>query len=105
MLNLLRSFLILLCLSQGVYLCTGNHNWNHPNFQLIPAPIYIQEGSWIAAKSVIGPGVTIGKGAVLALGSVTGRSLEANIVYSGNPAEPIKKRTEWENLASDTSKN
>jgi putative colanic acid biosynthesis acetyltransferase WcaF len=83
------------CLSQGVYLCTGNHNWNHPNFQLIPAPIYIQEGSWIAAKSVIGPGVTIGKGAVLALGSVTGRSLEANIVYSGNPAEPIKKRTEW----------
>ena len=93
------------CLSQGVYLCTGNHNWNHPNFQLIPAPIYIQEGSWIAAKSVIGPGVTIGKGAVLALGSVTGRSLEANIVYSGNPAEPIKKRTEWEYLASDTSKN
>lgn len=93
------------CLSQGVYLCTGNHNWNHPNFELIPAPIYIQEGSWIAAKSVIGPGVTIRRGAVLALGSVTGRSLEANIVYSGNPAKPIKKRTEWENLASDTSEN
>ena len=93
------------CLSQGVYLCTGNHDWNHPNFKLTPAPIHIQESSWIAAKSVIGPGVTIGKGAVLTLGSVTGRSLEANIVYSGNPAKPIKKRTEWENLASDTSKN
>ncbi|MTJ07908.1 WcaF family extracellular polysaccharide biosynthesis acetyltransferase [Anabaena sp. UHCC 0204] len=82
------------CLSQGVYLCTGNHDWNQPNFQLITAPIHIQESSWIAAKSVIGPGVIIGKGAVLTLGSVTARSLEANIIYSGNPAQPIKKRTE-----------
>ncbi len=80
------------CISQGVYLCTGNHDWNHPDFELIPAPIYIQESSWIAAKSVIGPGVTVGKGAVLVLGGVTGRSLEAMTVYAGNPAVPIKKR-------------
>jgi putative colanic acid biosynthesis acetyltransferase WcaF len=80
------------CISQGVYLCTGNHDWNHPDFKLIPAPIYIHESSWIAAKSVIGPGVTVGKGAVLILGGVTGRSLEAMTVYAGNPAVPIKKR-------------
>jgi putative colanic acid biosynthesis acetyltransferase WcaF len=60
------------CLSQGVYLCTGNHNWVHPDFKLIPAPIHIQESSWIAAKSVIGPGVTVGWGAVLTLGGVLG---------------------------------
>jgi putative colanic acid biosynthesis acetyltransferase WcaF len=80
------------CLSQGVYLCTGNHDWNHPNFQLIPAPIYIHEGSWIAAKSMIGPGVTVGRGAVLTIGSVTGRSLEPMTIYLGNPAQPIKQR-------------
>ncbi|NJL62219.1 MAG: colanic acid biosynthesis acetyltransferase WcaF [Methylacidiphilales bacterium] len=80
------------CISQGVYLCTGNHDWNHPGFELIPAPIYIQESSWIAAKSVIGPGVTVGRGAVLTLGGVTGRSLEAMTVYAGNPAAPIKRR-------------
>ncbi|MBD2335777.1 colanic acid biosynthesis acetyltransferase WcaF [Calothrix sp. FACHB-156] len=80
------------CLSQGVYLCTGNHDWNHPDFKLMPAPIYIQESSWIAAKSVIGPGVTVGKGAVLTLGGVTGSSLEPMIIYAGNPAQPIKKR-------------
>ncbi len=93
------------CLSQGVYLCTGNHDWNHPNFLLIPAPIHIQEGSWIAAKSIIGPGVTIGRGAVLALGSVTGRSLEANIIYSGNPAQPIKKRIESEDTIFQSAKS
>lgn len=80
------------CLSQGVYLCTGNHDWSHPDFKLIPAPIYIEQGSWIAAKSVIGPGVTVGQGAVLTLGGVTGRSLEAMVIYAGNPAQPIKNR-------------
>lgn len=81
------------CISQGVYLCTGNHDWNDPNFKLKIAPIHIQESSWIAAKSLIGPGVTVGKGAVLVLGGVAGRSLEAMTIYAGNPAQPIKKRS------------
>lgn len=80
------------CISQGVYLCTGNHDWNHPDFKLIPSPIYIQESSWIAAKSVIGPGVTVGRGAVITLAGVTGRSLEPMTIYAGNPAQPIKQR-------------
>ncbi|MCF4967939.1 WcaF family extracellular polysaccharide biosynthesis acetyltransferase [Nostoc sp. CMAA1605] len=80
------------CISQGVYLCTGNHDWSRPDFQLMIAPILIQESSWIAAKSVIGPGVTVGRGAILALGSVTGRSLEPMTIYAGNPAQSIKKR-------------
>ncbi|KYC36874.1 acyl transferase [Scytonema hofmannii PCC 7110] len=80
------------CLSQGVYLCTGNHDWNHPDFQLIAAPIYLEESSWIAAKAVIGPGVTVGAGAVLTLGGVTGHSLEPMTIYAGNPAQPLKKR-------------
>ncbi|MBF2064819.1 MAG: colanic acid biosynthesis acetyltransferase WcaF [Calothrix sp. C42_A2020_038] len=81
------------CISQGVYLCTGNHDWNHPEFKLITAPIHIQESSWIAAQSVIGPGVTVGQNTVLGLGAVTGRSLEPMTVYVGNPAQPIKKKS------------
>ncbi|RUT07169.1 colanic acid biosynthesis acetyltransferase WcaF [Dulcicalothrix desertica PCC 7102] len=80
------------CLSQNVYLCTGNHDWNDANFKLLTAPIYIQESSWIAANSVIGPGVIIGKGAVLTLAGVTARSLEPMTIYAGNPAQPVKKR-------------
>jgi putative colanic acid biosynthesis acetyltransferase WcaF len=82
------------CLSQGVYLCTGNHDWNHPDFKLMPASIHIEESSWIAAKSVIGPGVTVGRGAVLGLGAVTGRSLEPMVIYAGNPAQPQRLRKE-----------
>jgi putative colanic acid biosynthesis acetyltransferase WcaF len=80
------------CISQDVYLCTGNHDWNHPDFELKIAPIYIEEGSWIAAKSIIGPGVTVGKGAVLTLGGVAVKSLASMTVYAGNPAQAIKPR-------------
>ena len=80
------------CLSQAVYLCTGNHDWTHPDFRLSVSPIHIESGSWIAARSVIGPGVRVGQGSVLGLGSVAARSLEPMMIYTGNPAQPIKPR-------------
>ena len=84
-----------------MYLCTGNHDWSAADFQLITAEIYIEESSWIAARSVIGPGVQVGRGAILGLGSVTGRSLEAMTIYAGNPALPIKKREIFEHKSSE----
>jgi len=80
------------CLSQGVYLCTGNHDWGDPKFALMTQPILIEQGSWIAARSVVGPGVTVKTGAILGLGSVTVKSLDAMTIYAGNPAQAIKKR-------------
>ena len=56
------------------------------------APIYLQQGSWIGAKAVVGPGVTLGSHAVLSLGAVATKDLEAYTVYSGNPAIAIHKR-------------
>jgi putative colanic acid biosynthesis acetyltransferase WcaF len=81
------------CISQDVYLCTGNHDWSHPHFSLVPAPIIIKQGSWLAARATVGPGVTIGRGAVLCLGSVASHSLEAMAIYAGNPAKMIKTRS------------
>jgi putative colanic acid biosynthesis acetyltransferase WcaF len=81
-----------ICLSQGVYLCTGNHDWSHPHFTLTPGPIWVKQGSWIAAKAIIGPGVTVGCGAVLGLGSVTGQSLQPMTIYAGNPAKALRPR-------------
>ncbi|MEM9155476.1 MAG: WcaF family extracellular polysaccharide biosynthesis acetyltransferase [Cyanobacteria bacterium P01_F01_bin.33] len=80
------------CISQDVYLCTGNHDWTAPDFDLNVASIRIEDECWIAARAVIGPGVTVGRGAILGLGSVTGRSLDPMTVYVGNPARAIKPR-------------
>ncbi|MEO1621954.1 MAG: WcaF family extracellular polysaccharide biosynthesis acetyltransferase [Cyanobacteria bacterium J06632_3] len=81
------------CLSQGTYLCTGNHDWSKPTFDLRLGPISIEQSAWIGARAVVGPGVTVGEGAVLTLNSVASRSLESWQVYVGNPCQSIKKRT------------
>jgi putative colanic acid biosynthesis acetyltransferase WcaF len=81
------------CISQGAYLCTGNHNWRDPHFALTAAPITIGDSAWIAANATVGPGVTVGAGAILGLGSVACRDLQPWMIYQGNPAQPIKPRT------------
>jgi putative colanic acid biosynthesis acetyltransferase WcaF len=80
------------CLSQGAYLCTGSHDWSADTFDLSTKPIELRDRVWLAARSIVGPGVTIGEGAVLALGSVATRELAAWQIHRGLPAFPIKSR-------------
>ncbi|MBL4884966.1 MAG: hypothetical protein JKY95_10585, partial [Planctomycetaceae bacterium] len=58
------------CVSQGVYLCTGSHDHRKPTFDLITRPITLEDGSWICAKSILLPGVTIHTGAIVGAGCV-----------------------------------
>jgi putative colanic acid biosynthesis acetyltransferase WcaF len=74
------------CISQGVYLCTGNHNYRSASFDLCCAPICLASGSWLGAQSRIGPGVTIGPDTVVTLASVVLHSVPASSVVSGHPA-------------------
>src|ERR1035437_8235323 len=80
------------CLSQGAYLCTGNHDWSDPAFGLMVRPIVIGDGVWVGAKAIVGPGVEIGAGAVAAAGSVVTGHLASDTIYSGNPAVAVKTR-------------
>jgi len=76
------------CLSQGVYLCTGNHDWNDPAFALRCAPIRIGAGAWIGAMSRVGPGVVVGEGAVITLASVVQCDVGAGVILGGPAGTP-----------------
>lgn len=80
------------CLSQGAFLLTGNHNYKKTSFDLITGEIHLEEGVWIGAKSIVGPGVICHSHAVLAAGSSAFKHLEAYCIYQGNPGEIIRKR-------------
>ena len=80
------------CVSQGAYFCTGSHDWGKQSFDLIVKPINVGSHAWIAAKGHLAPGVCVGEGAVLGLGGVATRDLEAWTIYSGNPAVQVKMR-------------
>ncbi len=80
------------CLSQGAYLCTGNHDWTDPSFGLMIAPILCSDGSWAGARSVLGPGAVLGTCAVAAAGAVVSGIVPDYEVHAGNPAQFVRSR-------------
>ena len=75
-------------------LYTTSHNIGPSSFrcgeELTTAPIVIEEGAWVALKCTILPGVTIGRGAVVATGSVVTSDVAPNTLVGGVPAKFIK---------------
>ena len=88
------------CISQGVYICTGSHDWSTTGFDLVVKSVSIGKKAWIGAKSLVAPGCAIGEGTVLTLGTVAIGRLEPWVVYSGSPAVPKKRRYELEQIDS-----
>lgn len=86
---LLRSHAIL---SQDSYLCGATHDYEDPTFPLIAFGMEIGAYAWICARASVAPGVSVGDGAVLGMGSVATRSLEPWTVYAGVPAVRVKDR-------------
>ena len=69
-----------ICISQGVYICTGNHNFKKNSFDLIYKPIDIGSNVWIGAKCIVGPGIKIGSGSVINLGSIVSSNIPKNSI-------------------------
>jgi len=81
-----------LCISQGAYLLTGNHNYKKETFDLIVKEIILEDGVWIGAKSVVSPGVVCRSHSILTVGSIAVRDMEQYGIYQGNPAVLKKYR-------------
>jgi putative colanic acid biosynthesis acetyltransferase WcaF len=88
--------------SQQAYLCGATHDLDDPEFPMISASIHVGAFAWICARATVQMGVTVGEGAVLGLGSVATRDLDAWSVYVGIPARRIRDRPH--HSAKDSSK-
>ena len=53
------------CISQGVFLCTGSHDRRSRTFEFDNAPITVDDGAWVAARATVLRGVRIGRDAVV----------------------------------------
>lgn len=80
------------CLSQGCYLLTGNHDYRTEDFKLMVGQIEIQDGAWVGAFSIVCPGVVLHENSILSVQSVATKSLENNWIYQGNPAQKRRIR-------------
>jgi putative colanic acid biosynthesis acetyltransferase WcaF len=80
------------CISQGALLLTGNHDYSKTTFDMKIGEIVLENGVWIGAKAIVGPGVTCHSHSILSLGSVTSTDLESFSIYRGNPAVFVRQR-------------
>lgn len=80
------------CISQDAYLCAGDHDRTEVTFTIRSFPIVVEDEAWIASQSFVMPGVTIGRGAVVAVRSLVLKDVEPGIVVAGQPARMVGPR-------------
>ena len=79
-------------ISQGAHLCAGTHDWRTSDMLLLKPPIHIGDDAWICADAFIGPGVTIGRGAIVGARAVAMKDIPENAICVGNPAHIVSHR-------------
>ena len=57
----------------------------------VSRPIVIEDDVWICLKATVLKGVTIGRGSIVAAGSVVTKNVPAGVIVGGNPAKVIAK--------------
>lgn len=84
-------------LAPEVVILSSSHDYNES--ELLPydgydvhRPVTVGKGVWIGYRAMICPGVSVGDGAVVAMGAVVTRNVSAGQVVGGNPAKPIGQR-------------
>lgn len=86
-------------IAYGVTILTFNHNYR--NADAIPfdnkfflQPVIIRDHAWIGFNSCILPGVEIGEGAIVGMGSVVTKNVPPLAIVQGNPATVVGRRSE-----------
>ncbi len=84
-------------ISPRVSIYSENHNFAGIHIPMIDQGVTrsfvrIEDDCWIAANAIILAGVTVGRGAVVAAGSVVTKDVPPYSVVAGNPATVVKTR-------------
>jgi len=58
--------------------------------EIIEKPIHIKQGSWISSGTIVLGGVTIGRNAVVAAGTIVTKDVPDNAIVAGSPGKIIR---------------
>lgn len=95
-------------IASNVLITSENHGMNpteHESYAQTPLevkPVKIESGCWLGEKSIILPGVTLGKRCIVAAGAVVTKSYPDYCLLAGVPAKCIKRynlnTNQWETV-------
>lgn len=81
-----------------VIIFTSNHETSRTDIPMrgqgstVPQKVIIHDDVWIGARVIILPGVTVGKGAILAAGAIVSKDVPEYSIVGGVPAKVLKYR-------------
>lgn len=88
-------------IASGAIILTTEHA--HAGADMLPhgliryiKPVFIEDYVWIGTRVSIAPGVRIGEGAIVAMGSVVMQDVPPLAIVMGNPAKPVMYRSKEE---------
>lgn len=70
-------------------------NCHKINGKIKEEPVIIEDNVWIGANSVILSGVTIGKGSIVAAGTIVNKDVPPHSLVAGNPGKVKKENINW----------
>ena len=79
-------------LAHKVYINTGGHEYDKISFDIFCEPVVIEDECWLTKDVYVAPGVTIGKGSIIAARSSVLKSMPGGKICVGTPAIAIKDR-------------
>ncbi len=79
-------------IARGTWIFTLEHNPQSDYHEHTWGDVIIEDDVWIASRVIILPGVTIGKGSVVAAGSIVTKNVEPMSIVGGIPAKVIGTR-------------
>jgi maltose O-acetyltransferase len=88
-------------IAQETIILTIEHQYNggqslpYDSVRLIK-PVFIEDYVWIGVRASIAPGVRIGEGAIVGMGSVVVQDVPALAIVAGNPAQVLMYRPKEE---------
>ncbi len=78
-----------------VLIYTGTHplgpGSNRRMRKAIFKPVRIEDGVWVGLAAIVLPGVTVGRGSVVAAGAVVTQDVPPNTFVEGNPAHVVRQ--------------
>jgi acetyltransferase-like isoleucine patch superfamily enzyme len=81
-------------ISTGVWIWTAQHDPQSADFQFESAPVVIENFAWLSCRSIILPGVRVGRGTVIAAGAVVTKDTPEYSIMAGIPAKKIGNRNQ-----------
>lgn len=79
-------------IASEVMIWTSQHDIHSENMQTIEAKVTIGDYVFIGPRTIILPGVKVGKGAIIAAGSVVTKDVAPGVIVAGTPAKEIGVR-------------